>query len=344
MQYYMQAMSGHMDVMNRAKPIDEVLAQQGTPEALRIKLKHVQAIRDFASKELGLPDNGSYRGYADVQRPFVVWNVFAAPELSIEARQSCFIFVGCVAYRGYYSLAEAEAFATSLRDDGFETYIGGVPAYSTLGFFEDPILNTFVSYPEAELARLIFHELAHQVVFVKGDTTFNESFAVAVEREGLRRWLEHVGSESERASFALYGERREGFLKLVMGYRERLDQLFRSKTSKDEKREGKQKLYAEMNAEYQALKLLWGGYAGYDRFFSKINNANLASLAAYSKMVPAFEVILEREGHDLNRFYAAVKELAQASKSVRDARLAALMNASTLAAAAAEAPIAATAQ
>lgn len=325
MQYYMQAMSGHLDVMSRSRPIDDVLAEQKTPDGLRKKLQHVQVIRDFASRELALPDNGSYRGYADLDRPFVVWNVFAAPELSLQARQSCFLFVGCVAYRGYYSLSEAEDFAAGLRAEGYDTYIGGVPAYSTLGFFEDPILNTFVAYPDAELARLIFHELAHQKVFVKGDTTFNESFAVAVEREGLRRWLVHAGTEADRKAYAFYTDRREGFLKLVMGYRTKLDQVYRSKISKAEKLTAKQDLYAQLQNEYQVLKLSWNGYAGYDRFFNNANNATLVSLSAYTQMVPAFEALLEREAHDLHRFYAAAYELSQLDKPARDRQLATLM-------------------
>ncbi|HKO87406.1 MAG TPA: aminopeptidase [Burkholderiales bacterium] len=325
MQYYMQAMSGHLDVMSRSRPIDEVLAEQKTSDALRKKLQHVQTIRSFASRELGLPDNGSYRGYADINRPYVVWNVFAAPDVSLEARKSCFIFVGCVAYRGYYSLSEAEDFAAELRAEGYDTYIGGVPAYSTLGFFEDPILNTFVAYPDAELARLIFHELAHQQVFLKGDTTFNESFAVAVEREGLRRWLAHAGTEADRKAYAFYTDRREGFLKLVMGYRSKLDQLYRSKVSKAEKLEGKQSLYAHMQSDYQRLKLSWNGYSGYDRFFADANNATLVSLAAYTQMVPAFEALLEREGYDLNRFYVAARDLSRLDKSERDTQLATLL-------------------
>lgn len=321
----MDAMSGHLDVMNRARPIDEVLAEASTPQALRVKLRYVQTVRDFATQELDLPDNGSYRGYADVGRPYVVWNVFAAPELSLDPHQSCFAVVGCVAYRGYYSLSAAEAHAAELRAEGLDTYIGGVPAYSTLGFFEDPILNTFISYPDAELARLIFHELAHHKVFVKGDTTFNESFAVAVEREGLRRWLKEHGSASDGQSYAQHGDRREGFYRLVLGYRDKLQKVYRSKAAEAEKKSAKQQLYTDMNREYQELKTVWGGYSGYDRFFAGANNATLASLSAYTQLVPAFEALLEREGHDLPRFYQAANELAQLDKSVRDARLAALM-------------------
>jgi predicted aminopeptidase len=325
MQYYMNAMSGHMDVMNRSRPIDEVLAESSTPQALRAKLRHVQAVRNFATQELDLPDNGSYRGYADVGRPYVVWNVFAAPEFSLDPRQSCFAVVGCVTYRGYYNLAEAESHAAQLRAEGFDTYIGGVPAYSTLGFFEDPVLNTFISYPDAELARLIFHELAHQKVFVKGDTTFNESFAVAVEREGLRRWLQKNGSAADGQSYAQHGERREGFYRLVLSYRDKLQTLYRSKASAAEKKAGKQQLYGDMNREYEELKTLWGGYNGYDRFFSSANNATLASLAAYTQLVPAFEALLDRENHNLPRFYQAAQDLANLDKRSRDTRLASLM-------------------
>lgn len=324
-QYYGQAISGHMSLMQRAQPVEELVDNRQLPPALEAKLRRAQDIRAFASEKLGLPDNGSYRSYADLGRPFAVWNVFTAPELSIEPRQSCFLFVGCVTYRGYYDPSDAGAFAEELKAQGFDTYIGGVPAYSTLGFFDDPLLNTFINYPEAELARLIFHELAHQVVYVKHDTTFNESFAVAVEREGLRRWLEQRGSESDRKAYEAYAQRREGFLDLVMRYRERLGALYRSPVAVEEKRAAKQAAFAQMNADYQALKAEWGGFSGYDRFFAGANNATLASLAVYNQWVPAFNALLEREGRDLPRFYTAVRELARLDRAERDTRLKELM-------------------
>ncbi len=196
--YYAQAVGGHLEVMRLAAPVEERLREPDTPEPLRAKLARALAIREFASRELALPDNGSYRRYADLGQPFVVWNVVAAPEFSVEPLESCFPFAGCVSYRGYYSEEAARAYAAALAEKGYDVHVGGVPAYSTLGWFDDPLLSTFIHYPEAELARIVFHELAHQVVYVKGDTMFNESFASTVEEEGVRRWLEREGTLAQR--------------------------------------------------------------------------------------------------------------------------------------------------
>src|SRR5215510_11553431 len=198
--YYAQAVSGHLEVMWLAVPIEERLREADTPPPLKDKLARVLVIRDFASRELGLPDNDSYRRYADLGRPYVLWNVFAAPEFSVAPIQSCFPFAGCVSYRGFYSEEAATKHADALAKQGDDVYVGGVTAYSTLGWFSDPVLSTFVNYPEPEVARIVFHELAHQEVYVKGDTVFNESFAVAVEEEGLRRWLEREGTPAQRAA------------------------------------------------------------------------------------------------------------------------------------------------
>ncbi len=324
--YYGQAVGGHIELMHRTRPIEQVLADGATEPALRARLERVLEIREFASRELALPDNGSYRGYADLGRPYVVWNVVAAPELAIAPRPSCFLVVGCVSYRGYYSRDRAEAFAAELAAQGYDVFVYGVPAYSTLGWFDDPILNTFVRYPDAELARLVFHELAHQVVYLKGDTTFNESFAVAVEEEGLRRWLPGRVTEEERAAYLLGRERRAAFVALVLRYRARLGTLYESSASDAEKRAGKARLLAELDAEYRALRDgEWGGWAGYDRWFEKgVNNAQLASVATYEELVPAFRALLAREGGDLRRFYAAVGTLARLEPPARAAALAAL--------------------
>jgi predicted aminopeptidase len=324
--YYGQAVLGHLDVMNRAHPIEARLADGATPPELRVKLARVLEIREFATSELGLPDNGSYRAYADLDRPYVVWNVFAAPEFSVEPRQSCFPVVGCVTYRGYYGPSDAEAFAAGLRAESYDVFVYGVPAYSTLGWFDDPVLSTFVRYPDAELARLVFHELAHQLVYVKSDTMFNESFAVAVEEEGVRRWLARHGDERERAVYAQQRERRAEFIALVLRYRGRLEAFYREPLPVDEKKAGKARLFAEMAADYHALKAeRWRGWPGYDRWFERgVNNAQLASVATYEELVPAFRALLAQEGGDMARFYGAVRQLAQLDQGARDAALAAL--------------------
>jgi len=321
-EYYSQAVVGHLEIMRLAKPIPERIADPATPASLRVRLERVQAMRDFASRELGLPDNGSYRSYADIGRPYAVWNVFVAPEFSVTAQQSCFPVAGCVSYRGYYAQRDAERYGAEARARGDDVYIGGVAAYSTLGWFDDPVLSTFIRYPDGELARLLFHELAHQVVYVKDDTVFNESFAVSVEREGVRRWLALHGTQADRAAYADLQHRKEAFVALVLRYRDRLAELYREPLSDADKRAAKARLIARMEADYRALKAEWGGFAGYDRFFAQqVGNAHFASIAAYTQLVPAFEALLGREDHDLPRFYAAVKALAERPKAERDAAL-----------------------
>ncbi len=320
--YYLQAVEGHLDIMERAHPIRETVDQADTPAALRQRLERVLHIRDFASRELGLPDNGSYRSYADLGRPYALWNVFAAPEFSVEPKKQCLLFVGCVSYRGFYSEQEARRYAEQLRSEGYDAYVGGVPAYSTLGYFNDPVLSTFVRAPEPDVARLIFHELAHQVVYVRGDTAFNESFATAVEQEGVRRWLTKAGDAAERAAWEASQSRRRDFVALVTRYRERLADFYAQPGSVEEKLAGKHKLFDEMRADYQALKKNWGGFAGYDRYFNEhLNNAFLAVVAAYTVWVPAFNALLARDGGDLGAFYADVKSLARLGQEERTARL-----------------------
>ncbi|MBC8055148.1 MAG: aminopeptidase [Rhizobiales bacterium] len=314
--YYAQSVGGHLAVVRAAKPVAEWLADDQTPAALRARLELSQRIRDFAVSELKEPDNASYRRYADLKRSAVVWNVVAAPELSLRLQTWCFPVVGCVGYRGYYDQAEASAFAESLRPLGLEVSVYGVPAYSTLGLlpgdvFADPLLNTFIDYPEGELARLIFHELAHQVAFAKGDTVFNESFATAVERIGGERWLRAHASAQARDDYERYDARRRDFRALTARYRDRFNLLYESSASDADKRAGKAALMAELRADHETLKReRWGGYSGYDGWFARANNASFGVLAAYNELVPHFERLFEREGRDFTRFYGEVKRLA----------------------------------
>ncbi len=326
LRYYSQAVSGQLELMRRATPIDEELRNDAVPDALKAKLRAVLRIREFASRELALPDNGSYKSYADLGRRYVLWNVFAAPEFSIEPVTSCFVFAGCVGYRGYFGEAGAEAEGAALRERGYDVYIGGVLAYSTLGWFDDPVLSTFIQYPESELARLMFHELAHQLLYVKDDTRFNESFAATVERAGVARWLAQNGNERERAAYERLRGMRRGFVALLVKYQTILARYYRQELPAEEKRLGKARRFAEMEQEYRELKASWGGFAGYDRWFAgKPNNATLASVALYTGLVPAFSALLAREGGDLPRFYAAVKQLAKLPKDKREARLRSLL-------------------
>jgi predicted aminopeptidase len=327
--YYAQSISGHLDVLARAKPVSAMTADPATPGALRDRLALTQRIRDFAVTELALPDNRSYRSYADLGRNAAVWNVVAAPELSLQLESWCFPIVGCVNYRGYYDRAAADAEADALRGRGLEVAVYGVPAYSTLGKLDwlggDPLLNTFMQWPEGELARLIFHELSHQVVYAVDDTTFNESFATAVERIGGARWLTQHASDEARKQYAAFDGRRSEFRGLTRRYRERLDTLYRSAASGADKRAAKAALMAEMRAEYAALKASrWAGFSGYDAWFERANNASLGVLAAYNELVPNFERLFEREGGDFGRFYAEVRRLADLPKAERQATLRAI--------------------
>jgi len=256
----------------------------------------------------------------------VVWNVFAAPEFSVKPLESCFLFAGCVSYRGFYSEEAAQRHAASLAEQGHDVYVGGVAAYSTLGWFSDPVLSTFIQFPESEVARIVFHELAHQVAYVKGDSIFNESFAATVEEEGVRRWLEREGTPAQRAAYADSRRRRSEFVALVIKYRAEFAAFYDRPAEPEEKRAGKRRLFSAMQDEYRALKASWGGISGYDRLMARgANNALLASVASYSELVPAFRALLAQKQDNLPVFYVAVCELAKLDKSERDARLAALV-------------------
>ena len=325
--YLGQSASGHLHLLASARPVKDAIADPATPEALRQRLELTQRMRAFAVTELHEPDNDSYRSYADLKRPAAVWNVVAAPELSLKLATWCFPIVGCVGYRGYYDLASANAAAEPLKTAGLEIEVYEVPAYSTLGWMNwiggDPLLNTFVQWPEGELSRLIFHELAHQVAYAQGDTTFNESFATAVETIGSARWLEANASAEVRAKQALTESRRRGFHMLVRAWRAQLDAMYRSGLPADAKRARKAELYAGMRADYAALKRdQWNGYTGYDHWFATANNAALGAQAAYDDDVGAFERLFAAQGSDFDRFYAEVKRLAALPKPERDAALA----------------------
>lgn len=326
--YYAQSVRGHLGVMTRREPIADVLARPDTPAALRGKLEFVLRVRDFASRELKLPDNGSYRSYADLKREHAVWNVFAAPEFSLDMHEWCFLFAGCVRYRGYYAPEDATAFAAGLRAQGADTYVAGIDAYSTLGWFDDPVLNTFVDRSEAELAGLIFHELAHQRVYIKNDTVFNESFARTVEIEGVRRWFAHAGGTDGYEKFQQREARQNQFLALVAATRDELRQVYASADSADAKRAAKARVFETMRARYADLKKEWAGYDRYDAWFARpINNAQLGAVAAYTERVPAFTALLNESGGDFERFFRAVEALGDLPEEQRSARLDALARA-----------------
>jgi predicted aminopeptidase len=320
--YYAQAAGGHLDLMGRARPVPEALADPATPPARRERLLLSQRLRGFAVAELKLPDNGSYQRYADLGRDAAVWNVIAAPELSLTLKTWCFPVMGCVDYRGYFERAGADAMAAQLRAQGWEVSVYGVPAYSTLGWSNwlggDPLLSTFIGWPEAELARLIFHELAHQVAYAADDTTFNESFAVAVERMGSQRWLAQHGSDELRAAAQAQERRREEFRAFAQHWRGELDAIYTSAQTEADKRARKAGVMAAMRADYQALKAdRWNGWGGYDPWLAGANNASLGILAAYHELVPQFEALFTRCGGDFELFYARVRRLATLPRAER---------------------------
>jgi predicted aminopeptidase len=307
--FYSQAIGGHLKLLASARPIDSWLADPATPADLRARLESARRIREYASKELHLPDNGSYTTYADLGRRFAVYNVFAAPTFSVEPKTECFPVTGCVAYRGFFSEAEAQRHAEKLKGQGYDVYVGGVLAYSTLGWFDDPLLSTFIAYPEAQVARLVFHELAHQRVYAKHDTTFNESFAVVVEEEGVRRWLEAQGRAAELAAFRAGQARKRDLAARIKETSERLKVLYSTSMTREQKLEQK-------GAEFERLRAAFPGWVPAEQ-----NNAFLASIALYNELVPGFERLLAQAG-SLDAFYDRARELATSERSIRDPLLA----------------------
>ncbi len=327
--YFWQAFNGQMELRRLSRPVEEVLADSATGADLKRKLAYAQRARDFASRELGLPDNRSYRLYADLKRPYVVWNVFAAPELSLTMKTSCFPVAGCVPYRGYFAKDDADAHAAELRAGGDDVYVGGVPAYSTLGWFDDPLLNTFVRYPELEIARLIFHELAHQVAYAQGDTSFNESYAVAVEEEGIKRWITGNATPEELARHTTFKARQHDLIATLMRARTWLEGAYAAGGDDAARRAAKAQAIAALQADYLTLKAGWKlteeeAKRYDDWFYRDLNNARLGSVAVYTEHVAAFARLIAEDGGDMQKFHARVKALAALPRDERKQRLTAV--------------------
>ena len=320
--YYAGSISGHGALLAARQPIGWLVSDPATPERLRDRLEYASSARDFASRALGLPDNGSYRTYADLGRRHVAWAVVATPEFSLTPRSWCFPVAGCVAYRGYFEEAEALRFAEGLRAGGQDVHVGGVAAYSTLGWFDDPLPSGVVEWPDAELAGLIFHELAHQVAYVLDDTAFNEAFAVTVEEEGVRRWLAARGAGDAVRAFEQSRERRRAFLGEVFAARGRLAGVYASGAPPEAMRREKAAVFADLHAACGRLALTEWERARYRRWCSEApNNARVAAISTYHELVPAFRALLERQGGDLPAFYRAVRELARLPREERRVRL-----------------------
>ena len=325
-----RAVSGHLSILQASRPVQEWIDDPSTPEPLRLRLALARELRAFSVRELKLPDNASYQRYADLGRPAVLWNVVAAPELSLELKTWCYPVVGCVGYRGHFEEARARQEAAELRAQGWEVLVYPVTAYSTLGWTNwiggDPLLNTFTLGSPIELARLLFHELAHQVAYAEGDMAFSESFATAVERLGLERWAAESASAGvspqQWQAWHRRQERRAELAPLIQAHREALSALYRSRMADEARRERKAALREAFQAEYRALRDgRWGGDGAFDAHVASLNNAALALQGSYDDAVPAFTALFEREGRDFERFYREVRRLAALDTPARRAAL-----------------------
>ncbi len=318
--YEWQAAVGETAVLWRREPIARVIADPATPPRLRAQLREVVAIREFAIHDLDLPDNGSYRSYAAIDRPYVVWNVFAAPRFSLRARRWCYPLVGCMAYRGYFSHRRALALAGKLRAAGDDVAVEGVAAYSTLGHFDDPVLSTMMGWSDVDLAGIIFHELTHQRLFVPGDTRFDEGLAMFVEREGVRRWLAAQGRTRTLARYQRNLGRYAAVLALLRGARERLAAIYRAPTAPSVMLARKRREFAALRSAYERLAAPWGEDAPLASWFRKpLNNAALASLATYERCVPGFAREFARAGGSFPAFFARIRSIAALGRGARDA-------------------------
>jgi predicted aminopeptidase len=317
-EYYRQAINGQYQLYLDQQPIANIIDDDQAPLDLRTRLKFILKVRQFAQTNLDLPVNNHYLTYVDIKKPYVAWNVFATPEFSLIFKTWCYPIVGCAAYRGYFSEKNARQYAEMLQNQGYDVFVGGVTAYSTLGWLNDPVLSTFLRLSEAGTAALIFHELAHQIVYVEDDSTFNESFATAVEHEGLRRWQKHPdGSQLEGDYFRDY-QRHLQFIRLIMNYRQQLDTLYQMDIPPAEKRVAKARVFTELRNEFKQIKARQFEMSAYDGWMNgPLNNARIMSVATYHDFVPAFERMLRAHAGDLAEFYLACKKLAQKQKAER---------------------------
>ncbi len=326
--YYSQAVRGHSRIIFNQRPIDEWLKDEQLEAAQKQKLQLVQAALKYAEQELGLPSNGSYTKYVDTGRDYVVWNVIATPQYSISPLQQCFLVAGCVSYRGFYALDDAKAYADKLKQAGNDVYVGGVSAYSTLGWFADPLLNTMLRHHDDSLVSTLFHELAHQQVYLKGDTAFSESFATAVEEMGLQAWLQQKGQASQWQDYYKRQQAVAGVVAMILRHRTELGIAYK-KAQGDATRLAavKRKAFAALKSDYATLQANGGGTKGFDRWFaSNINNASLVSFADYNTWVKAF-IQLREDSASWADFYAQVEQLSKLNKGEREQALSALKKA-----------------
>lgn len=325
--YYAQSLKGHVQIMTARHDVGRLIHDPSTPEPLRARMTSANAIRQFAIDELALPDNDSYRSYVDIGRDYVTWAVFAAPEFSLMPRIWCFPVFGCVPYRGYFSENSATETAVELQGQDFDVYVSGITAYSTLGWSSDPLLSTMLRQDETYLAGVVFHELAHQRVYVDDDSAFNEAFAVAVERTGVSKWLRAAGDIDGLRRYETGRRRSAEFLALVSQTRDELRLVYAGAGTSEQKRATKAAAIERLRMRYRQMRNgRWSEYQGYDAWFdAPINNAKLAATSVYSDRVPAFLRLFDLCSDDYPRFYAAVRRIGALDKAQRAEALEAAM-------------------
>ena len=316
--YYLQSVGGHLQLVGHSRPVTSVLQDRDLSSRLRRQLELSQQIRDFASRQLALPDNGSYRSYAQLNRKAVLWSVVATPRFSVEPRQWCYPVIGCASYRGYFSRESADGFGADLRREGLDVAVEPVPAYSTLGWFDDPLPSTVIGWPEGDLAGLIFHELAHQRLYLPDDSAFNEAFATAVQRIGTERWFQARNDRAGLRQWRQAQRRERQFVHLILQTRKRLQALYARTLTTEEMARKKAAAFRQLQREYVAMRKGWGAAPAFDGWMGRnLNNAHLALIATYEEWEPAFRELLARAGGDLPEFYRQAEALARLSPEQR---------------------------
>lgn len=327
MGYYWEKIQGHIEIVNQQRPVQEVIDDPKTSAIVRERLINVQAARNFASEVLGLPDNDSYRNYADIGRDYVVWTVVATPPYSIKAKEWCFVIVGCLSYRGYFSKQSADAFAEELKKQNLDVYVSGIKAYSTLGWLDDPLLNTMLYQSEAYRVGIIFHELAHQQIYIEDDTASNEAFASTVELEGVKAWFTQMAKKGEYKNYLIIRQRDKEFKALLRKTREQLKVLYNSSEKTVSMKENKARIFTQLQLTYQKFRQHWNNYSGYDHWMAnKLNNAHLALVATYNDRIPAFQNLFKKTDNNYQLFYKKAAQLMHLKKKQRILALDKLMN------------------
>ena len=312
--YYSQSIAGQWEIISHSKPIEEILLDENVPDSVKEKLSSINKIRNFAIEDLKLPGKNSYLSYADINRKYVVWNIIATPKLSLKPVKWCYPVAGCLDYRGYFEKQDALNQAKLLREEGYDVFIGGVSAYSTLGWFDDPVLNTMLKKDSNNLIKIIFHELAHQKIYIRNDTEFNEAFAETVAIIGTRKWLSTYRSKSELEEFNRKQKVEDRFVSIVLKARNELEKIYNSGLPDQLKLQIKNRILANMREEYKSTWTYHDNESNYDEWFeNEINNAKITAVVTYRNLIPGFVQLLEYSENNLDSFYRLVKAMEQCS-------------------------------